>query len=96
LGTAIGGSFRIVGDPGGTITLAGPSAIPGTLRWNGTPLPPGSLGIGYFIDTATGGTVNLTASCTLQSIPSLSENMLMLLGGMLLLAGGAVVLARRR
>jgi hypothetical protein len=95
LGTATGGTFRIVGDPAGAVTLAGPSSIPGTLRWNGVPLPPGSVGIGYFIDAATGGTVNLTASCAVQQIPTLSQNMLALLAGVLLLVGGAAIVARR-
>jgi hypothetical protein len=95
LGTATGGTFRIVADSGGVNTLAGPSPIPGTLRFSGVPLPPGSQGIGFFIDSATGGTVNLTASCALQSIPTLSENMLMALGALLLLAGAAVLVRRR-
>lgn len=95
LGTATGGTFRIVADSGGTMTLAGPSPIPGTLRFSGGPLPAGAEGIGYFIDTATGGTVNLTASCALQSIPTMSDNMLIALAA-LVLAVGAGVLVRRR
>ena len=95
LGTATGGTFRIVADSGGTLTLAGPSPIPGTLRFSGAPLPPGAEGIGYLIDDATGGTVNLTASCALQSIPTLSENMLIALGA-LVLAVAAGVFVRRR
>jgi hypothetical protein len=96
LGTATGGTFRIVGDPAGAVTLAGPTSIPGTLRFNGVPLPPAAVGIGYFIDAATGGTVNLTASCAVQQVPTLSQNMLILLAGVLLLVGGTVIVARRR
>ena len=95
LGTATDGTFRIVADAGGAITLAGPSPIPGTLRFGGVPLPAGAQGIGYLIDTATGGTVNITASCALLAIPTLSENMVMLLGAMLLLTGAAVLVRRR-
>lgn len=63
LGTATTGSFRIVGSPAGTPTLAGPSPIPGTLSYTVTgPLPPGSIGIGFFIDSAD-GTVNVAVSC---------------------------------
>jgi hypothetical protein len=62
LGTATTGSFRIVGDPAGAITLGGPGAIPGTLTFSGT-LPSGAVGIGFFIDSAN-GTVIVTASCS--------------------------------
>ena len=95
LGTATGGTFRIVADSGGTLTLAGPSPIPGTLRFSGAPLPPGAEGIGYLIDTATGGTVNLTASCSLQMIPTMSDNMLIALGALMLAAGAGVLVHRR-
>jgi hypothetical protein len=96
LGTATGGTFRIVGDPAGTVTVAGPSPIPGTLKWSGGPIPPPAIGIGYYIDTATGGTVNITASCSLQQIPTLSENMLIVTAAGLLLLGVLVIAARRR
>jgi hypothetical protein len=63
LGTATTGTFRIVGDPSGAVTLGGPAGLPGVLTYAVTgPLPSGSAGIGYFIDTADGsGTIS--ASC---------------------------------
>jgi hypothetical protein len=87
--TATGGTFRIVGDPAGTVTLAGPSPIPGTLTYNGTgAVPPGGVGVGYFIDTAVGGTVNIAASCSLQPVPATSPQTLLVLALLLLAAGG--------
>jgi hypothetical protein len=63
LGSATSGTFRIVGDPAGSITLAGPQSIPGTLTYTVTgALPAGSSGIGVNIDSAN-GTVNVTAAC---------------------------------
>jgi hypothetical protein len=96
LNTATAGTFRIVGDPSGTVTLAGPSPIPGTLTYIGTgTVPPGGVGVGFFIDTATGGTVNINVSCALVSpVPATSPMTLMLIAALLLLAGGFA--ARRR
>jgi hypothetical protein len=98
LGTASGGTFRIVGDPGGVNTLAGPSSIPGTLTFVSTgALPGSSIGVGYFIDTATGGTVNINvrSSCTAVQVPTTSSGALVLLVTLLSLSA-AVALALRR
>jgi hypothetical protein len=63
LGTATSGTFAIVSNATGTPVLSGPRSIPGTLNYLVTgPLPPGSIGIGYFIDSATGGTVNISST----------------------------------
>jgi hypothetical protein len=97
LGTASAGTFRIVGDPAGTVTFAGPTAIPGTLGYATTgTLPAGAIGVGYFIDTAVGGTVNVTASCGAIQVPTMSQWGLMLTSAILLALGGAALLRRRR
>lgn len=57
-------AFRIVGDPAGTVTLAGPANAPATLVYNVTGvLPAGSFGIGVRIDAVTGQSVNIQGSC---------------------------------
>jgi hypothetical protein len=62
--TATSGAFRIVGNDAGSVTLAGPSSVPGTLTYTVTgSLPVGSIGVGFFIDAAD-GTVSVEASCT--------------------------------
>lgn len=96
LGTATSGAFRIVGDPTGTNTLAGPSGIPGTLTFtsNGT-LPGTSVGVGWFVDAANGGTVNIAVSCVATAIPTTSPSALLIMAACLAL-GGLVVLFRRR
>jgi hypothetical protein len=87
--TATGGTFRIVADPAGAVTLAGPSPIPGTLTYAGTgAVPPGGIGIGYFIDTAVGGTVNIAVSCSVQPVPASSPPTLLVLALLLLTIGG--------
>jgi len=96
LGTATAGTFRIVGDPPGTVTYAGPTAIPGTLNYTTTAtLPPGAIGVGYLIDSATGGTVNLTASCAPAQVPATSTSSLLAMAALLLLLGAARLYARR-
>ncbi len=94
-GTADAATFRIVGDPAGTVTLAGPLAVPGSLSFTVTgPLPAGAIGIGYFINTAN-GTVNIAASCSnTTAVPTLSEwsELLLVLA---LLAAGWIVIGRR-
>ncbi len=100
LGTATSGTFRIVGDPGGVNTLAGPSGIPGTLTFTSNGKLPGtSVGVGYFIDAANGGTVNITvtSSCALSSvpIPTTSPSALLVMAACLAL-GGLIVLFQRR
>lgn len=63
-------AFRIVGDPNGVVTLAGPANAPATLVYNVTgPLPAGSVGIGVFIDAVTGQSVTIQGSCV--NIPSI-------------------------
>lgn len=94
-GTADAATFRIVGNSAGSVTLAGPLAVPGTLSYTVTgPLPAGSIGIGWFIDTAN-GTVNIAASCSnTTSVPTLSEwNVLLLV--LALLTAGWVIIGRR-
>jgi hypothetical protein len=96
LGTATAGTFRIVGDPAGTVTYAGPKAIPGTLTYTTTgSLPPGAIGVGFFIDTATGGTVNITAACSAVQVPTTSQNALIAMAALLLAIGTAVLYRRR-
>ena len=98
LGTASGGTFRIVGDRGGVNTLAGPWSIPGTLTFVSTgALPGSSIGVGYFIDTATGGAVNsnIRSSCAAAQVPTTSSSALVLLVTLLTLSA-AVALALRR
>jgi hypothetical protein len=99
LGTATGGTFRIVGDPSGTNTLAGPSGIPGSLTFtsNGT-LPGTSVGVGYFIDSAVGGTVNISVTSVCggsANIPTTSQSNLLVLAALLAICGAAVLIRRR-
>ena len=97
LGTATGGTFRIVGDPGGVNTLAGPSSIPGTLTFvSSGALPGSSIGVGYFIDNAFGGTVDITVRsfCVPVPVPATSITTLPLLA--LLLGLGSVIILIRR
>ena len=64
LAGASSASFRIVGDPSGLVTLAGPSTVPGTLTYTVTgSLPSGSGGIGYYIDSVNGQAVTVGGSC---------------------------------
>lgn len=96
LGTATAATFRIVGEPAGVVTLAGPAAVPGTLSYTVTgPLLPPAIGIGYYIDTAN-GTVNITASCVNVPIqvPTTSNWALAVIA--LLLAGSTALYLRRR
>jgi hypothetical protein len=99
LNTATAGTFRIVGDPAGAVTLAGPSPIPGTLTYVGTgTVPPGGVGVGFFVDTATGGTVNVNVTCAapVTAVPATSHTSLLLMAALLLLAGGFAVHRRYR
>jgi hypothetical protein len=103
LNTATGGTFRIASNPTTPFTpnLAGPSPIPGTLTYIGTgAVPPGGQGVGYVIDTATGGTVNLVVTCAaiaapIAAIPATSATTLMLMAGLLLALGSAFLYRRR-
>jgi hypothetical protein len=92
------GTFRIVGDPAGTVTYAGPANVPATLSYTVTTATPpvGAVGVGYFF-TAGAGTVTITASCTRGGIPSLDAWGRTLLG-LLVALGGIVGVAfmRRR
>jgi len=90
LGTATAGSFSIVGNGSGSPVLSGPTAIPGTLSYLVTgPLPAGSIGIGYYIDSATGGTVNISATSCVQevSLPATNRTGLFTLAFLLCLFG---------
>ena len=96
-GTATAGTFRIVGDPAGATTFAGPTTIPGTLVYNGTgSFPPGAGGVGYFIDTAIGGNVNIQATCDANAIPTTSQTALIAMAALMLLLGGGLLYRRRR
>jgi hypothetical protein len=98
LGTATSGTFAIVSNATGTPVLSGPRSIPGTLNYLVTgPLPPGSIGIGYFIDSATGGTVNISAtSCGPEpAVPTTSRLGLFAMALALFLIG-LVAVARSR
>ena len=91
------GTFRIVGDPAGAVTYAGPANVPATLSYavpSSTP-PAGAVGVGYFF-TAGAGTVTITASCTPGAIPSMGAWGRNLLGVLVLLGGLAGVAFMRR
>ena len=103
LNTATGGTFRIASNPTTPFTpnLAGPTSIPGTLTYIGTgAVPPGGLGVGYVVDTATGGTVNVVITCAaiaapIAAVPATSTTTLMLMAGLLLALGSAFLYRRR-
>jgi hypothetical protein len=101
LGTATTATYRIVDNASGapSSTLAGPSGVPGSLSYTVTgPLPAGSIGIGFFIDSAN-GTVNIAASCSgaVGVVPTLSQWNLVALAVLAALAGlGALRLRRSR
>lgn len=85
------GSFRMVGDPGGTVTYAGPAAVPGTISYTVTnPTPPvGASGIGFYFDSGA-GTVTITASCSaipLAPTPTISVWGMAILALLLALGG---------
>jgi hypothetical protein len=95
LGTATAGVFRITGNFTGVPTLAGPANAPATLTYSVVgPLPPGSIGVGYFVDSAN-GTLIITASCTNVpfQIPATST---WGLAALALLIGGSTLLYLRR
>ena len=91
------GTFRIVGDPAGMVTYAGPANVPASLSYTvATATPPmGAVGVGYFF-TAGAGTVTITASCSRGGIPSLDARGRALLGLLLALGGVAGVAYMRR
>lgn len=96
LGTATAATFRIVGNSTGIPGLAGPAAVPATLTYTVTGgLPAGSIGIGYYIDTAN-GTVNITASCVNVPIQVPTTSNWVLAAMALLLAGSTALYLRRR
>jgi hypothetical protein len=83
------GSFRIVGDPGGTVTLSGPANAPGTLTYIVGGSPTGAPGVGFYFDSGS-GSLTLQASClspTTRPAPALGARALALLGALLALAG---------
>jgi hypothetical protein len=92
------GTIRLVGDAGGVVTFAGPGTVPVTLTYtvtSPTP-PPGAIGVGFFFD-AGAGTVNIAASCSRISVPTLNRWGIAALLGLGALGGiGALFLRRRR
>jgi len=87
------GSFRIVGDPAGAVTLSGPAAAPGTLTYTAGSSPvPGAPGIGFYFDSGE-GSLTLQASCRSPShpAPALGARGLAVLGGLLALVGATFV-----
>ena len=91
------GTFRIVGDPAGAVTYAGPANVPASLSYTvNTATPPaGAVGVGYFF-TAGAGTVTITASCARGGIPTLDTWSRALLGLLVALGGVAGVAFMRR
>jgi len=92
------GSFRVVGDPSGTVTLAGPANAPGTLTYiAGGSAMSGAVGVGFYFDSGS-GTLTLQASCsgTTHPAPALGTRALTLLGALLALAGAVSVRRSRR
>ena len=57
------GIFRIVPDPTGSMTLAGPASVPATLTYTVPTNPTTGFGVGFYFDSGS-GTVSVTASCT--------------------------------
>lgn len=100
MGTATSSSVSIVGNSTGTPVLAGPLTGPGTLSYTVTgPLPAGSIGIGYYVNstTPTGGTVTVAISCA--DAPSMVPAWGPLGAGMVTFAAalmGVLTLRRRR
>lgn len=60
--SGINGTFRIVDDPTGAHTLAGPANMPGTLSYTVPSIPQNLFGIGFYVDSGS-GTYSVTASC---------------------------------
>jgi hypothetical protein len=60
------GTWRIINNGFGSVTFAGPASIPGTLTFLVTgPLPIGSDGIGFYVDSVGGDeTYDVNATCT--------------------------------
>jgi hypothetical protein len=92
------GSFRVVGDPGGTVTLSGPATAPGTLTYiaGGSPVS-GAVGVGFYFDSGS-GTLTLQASClgTMHPAPALGTRGFAVLSALLALAGAVSVRRSRR
>lgn len=84
------GSFRIVGDPAGAVTYAGPGTVPGVLSYSVTSSTPpaGAAGVGYYFDSGA-GTVTITASCgpTPVATPAINRWGIAALGLLLALVG---------
>ncbi len=98
LGTATAASFHIAGNSTGIPILAGPANAPVTLTYTvpGSGLPPGSIGVGWYVDS-TNGTLVITASCVNvppAPVPTMSSWGLAVLA--LMLAGSTLLYLRRR
>jgi hypothetical protein len=92
LAGATAGTFRIVADPAGVVTLAGPANAPGTLSYLVTgPLPAGAIGIGVRIDTVNGQALTIGGSCTdaPRNVPT-ANGYAVLFGALLLMLSGIV------
>ena len=90
------GSWRIVGEPSGTTTLASGGTFPGTLVYEyeeGV----STLGVGYFVDTYTGPDDTIFGECGFAppNVPTLSEWSLVLMAALLGFVGVAVFRRRR-
>ncbi len=72
MGTATSSNVTIVGNSTGTPVLAGPLVGAGSISYKVTgPLPSGSIGIGWFVNSTTpaNGTVNVTVTCGDAPVP---------------------------
>lgn len=90
------GVFRLVGDPAGAVTYAGPANVPASISYtvtNATP-PVGAVGMGYYFDSGS-GSVTITATCALAPVPTTNTLGGALLGMLLVLCGGAWFVAVR-
>ncbi len=60
----VGATVRLVADPAGATTLAGPTSVPGTLSFT-MPADVGSqpTGLGFYFDSGNEGSVNIAISC---------------------------------
>jgi hypothetical protein len=72
-GTGTNVTVRMVGNPAGTVTLAGPANIPVAFTYvvPQSGLPAGSVGIGFYFDSGNEGSVNVSASCLMPGCDAL-------------------------
>lgn len=75
------GTWRIVGDPGGSITYASGGVFPGTLTYQVT-ADALDVGVGYYVDTYTGESSTISSTCgdgPTVGVPSMSSWSLILM-----------------